>query len=211
MPQFAIRSKENRRSRITDKLLKRYEKYVQSIDDRNFGVLKFRESEDISLARKALRLAGDEMDLDLIIRRPRGFNELQFRLRDKKGSAVEMDRYSPRTERTIGHQGDLMAAREKSIKIWGLDRSEIDRIFDGSNSVVDKWRQHGVLPDAIAALDATTDLLCRYLKQDRIPNVVRRPIPARDEVSLIKMLKQGDSKTLLATCRDMFRFEQVHA
>lgn len=205
MPRFAIRSiKENGRSRITDPLLKRYEKYVQSIDDRNVGILKFRESEDISLARKALRLAGDEMDLDLIIWRPRGINELQFRLRDKKRSAIEMDRYSR-------HQGGLMAAREKTVRIWRLDRSEITHIFDGSNSVVHKWRQHGFLRDAIADLDEATDLLCLYLKQDRIPSVVRRPIPARDEVSLIKMLRQGDSKTLLATCRDMFRFEQVHA
>ena len=104
-----------------------------------------------------------------------------------------------------------MAAREKTIRIWRLDRSETDRIFDGSKSVVDKWRRHGFLPDAIADLDATTDLLCRYLKEDRIPSVVRRSIRARDEVSLIEMLEQGDSKTLLATCRDMFRFEQVHA
>lgn len=204
MPQFAIRSKENQRSRITDKPLNRYDKYVQSIDDRNLGILKFRESEDISLLRKTLQLAGDEMDLDLIIRRRRRFNELQFRLRDKKGSTVEMDRYSR-------HQDGLITAREKTIMIWGLDRSEITHIFDGSNSVVHKWRQHGFLRDAIADLDEATDLLCLYLKQDRIPSVVRRPIPARDEVSLIKMLRQGDSKTLLATCRDMFRFEQVHA
>lgn len=104
-----------------------------------------------------------------------------------------------------------MTVHEKTIGIWGLDRCEIDRIFDGSNSVVGKWRQQGFLPDTIAELDAATDLLCLYLKQDRIPSVVRRPIPARDEVSLIEMLEQGDSKTLLATCRDMFRFEQVQA
>lgn len=210
MPQFAIRSiKENGKSHITDTLLKRYEKYVQSIDDRNVGILKFRESEDISLARKALRLAGNEMDLDLIIWRPRGINELQFRLRDKTRTAIESD--SRRTEKTIGNRRDMMTAREETIRVWGLDSFEIDRIFDGPKSVVDKWRRHGFLPDAIADLDATTDRLRRYLKQDRIPSVVRRPIPARDEISLIAMLEQGDSKTLLATCRDMFRFEQVHA
>lgn len=104
-----------------------------------------------------------------------------------------------------------MTVCEKTIRLWGLDRSEIDRIFDGPKSIVDKWRRHGILPDAIAELDAATDLLCRYLKQDRIPSVVRRSIPARNEVSLIEMLEQGDSNTLLATCRDMFQFEQVQA
>ena len=99
---------------------------------------------------------------------------------------------------------------KRTIRIWRLSQAERERIFDGPDSVVDKWRQRGGLSEALAELDAATDVLCHYLKPDRIPTIVRKAIPARGDVSLLKMLEQGDAKTLVATCRDMFRFEQAH-
>lgn len=188
MPQFAIRS--TGKSGITDVLLKEYEKYVQSIDDHTMGILQFRETEDIALAREALRLAGKKLGLDLIVLRPRGRKVLQFRLNKK------------RVTRPL---------RNRTIRVWSLSRAETDRIFDGSQSVVAEWLKHGLLTEASTELDAATDLLCHYLKPDRIPTVVRKSIPALGDVSLLKMLKQGDTKTLIATCRDMFRFDQVHS
>ena len=56
-----------------------------------------------------------------------------------------------------------------------------------------------------------TDLLVRYLKRDRIPAVVRRPIPALGGVSLVELLGRGDTGAVLAACRDMFRFDQAQA
>ena len=200
MPRFATRS--IRKSGVSDALLKKYEKYVQRIDDDSIGSLKFRESEDISVARKALRTAGKKLGRDLIIRRPRGINNvLQFWLPDKK--------------RATGEAGSIVRhdrlVRERTIEIWRLNRDETDHIFDGPHSVVCKWRQSEVFSEALAELDAATALLYHYLKPDRIPAVVRKAIPARGDVSLIEMLEAGDAKTLIATCRDMFRFEQVHA
>ena len=63
---------------------------------------------------------------------------------------------------------------------------------------------------AISDLAAVTDLLVRYLKRDRVPAVVRRPIRALDNVYLMDFLQQGDTRTLLATCRDMFRFDHTY-
>lgn len=84
MPRFSIRQlKEVKEQGVTDALVEKYEKYVQRIDGNSVGQLKFRESEDISLAREALRLAGNKLGRDLIIRRPRGVeNVLEFRLRN---------------------------------------------------------------------------------------------------------------------------------
>lgn len=198
MPRFATRSIG--RSGIPDVLLKKYEKYVQSIDDDTFGSLKFHESEDLALARKALRMAGSKLGRDLTIWRPRGVNNvLQFRLPDKK--------------RTTGQANSIVhdRLRKRTIGIWRLNKAETDRIFEGPDSVVGKWRQSEVISEALAELDAATDLLCHYLKPDRIATVVRKTIPSRGDVSLLKMLEQGDAKTLIATCRDMFRFERVHA
>lgn len=195
MPRFATRS--IRKSSITP-ALKRYEKYVQSIDDDSVGSLTFRESEDISLHREALRVVSSKLGIDLIIRRPRGINnKLQFRLRDKKGKVDDTD----------GHQ---KIVRSVTISTWCLDSAETDRIFDGPDSVVGTWRQSGGLSKALAEIDTATNLLRHYLKPDRIPTVVRKSIPARGDVSLLAMLEQGDAKKLMATCRDMFRFEQTH-
>jgi hypothetical protein len=84
MPRFSTRLvKEVKEPGVTDTLVEKYEKYVQRIDGNSVGVLKFRESEDIALAREALRLAGDKLGRDLIVRRPRGVeNVLEFRLRN---------------------------------------------------------------------------------------------------------------------------------
>ena len=64
---------------------------------------------------------------------------------------------------------------------------------------------------AVAGLAAATDLLVRYLKRERIPAVVRRPIPALGGVSLMHLLDRGDTRKLQGACRDMFRFDRVHS
>lgn len=62
---------------------------------------------------------------------------------------------------------------------------------------------------AIADLAASTDLLVRYLKRDRIPAVVRRPVAALENRSLLDLLADGDTTTLLEACRDMFLFDRA--
>jgi hypothetical protein len=198
MPRFSTRLLKQPKKPGTDgisgALVRKYEKYIQCIDDDSIGELKFRESEDISRAREALRIAGNKLGRDLIIRRPRGVQDvLRFRLRDKSRAAA------------------MATVRTRTIATWDLSEAEADRIFGASRSVFDMWRQPGMLPQAISELDAATSLLHRYLRADRIPMVVRRPIQARDGLSLLEILEQGDTTSLLMTCRDMFQFEQVHA
>ena len=86
MPRFSIRPlKEVKEQGVTDALVEKYEKYVQRIDGNSVGELRFRESEDMSLARQALTLAGKKLGHDLIIRRPRGVeNVLTIRLKPTK-------------------------------------------------------------------------------------------------------------------------------
>ncbi|MEM9057167.1 MAG: hypothetical protein AAGD86_06805 [Pseudomonadota bacterium] len=102
---------------------------------------------------------------------------------------------------------------ERVLKVWGLSQSEAARLFGVSRQALSKWLEHGTPAErvnAIADLAAATDLLVRYLKRDRIPAVVRRPIPALSELSLVDLLAAGQSRLLLTTCRDMFRFGDAH-
>ena len=102
----------------------------------------------------------------------------------------------------------------RTTEAWGLSQAEAARLFGVSRQAVGKWRRRGVPPEragAVADLAAATDLLVRYLKRDRIPAVVRRPIPALGGVSLAELLGRGDTRAVLAACRDMFRFDQAQA
>ena len=102
----------------------------------------------------------------------------------------------------------------RTLEVWGLSQAESARLFGVSRQALAKWLQHGIPAErarAISDLAAATDLLVHYLKRDRVPAVVRRPINALEEASLMDLLARGDTRTLLATCRDMFRFEHTHA
>ena len=105
-------------------------------------------------------------------------------------------------------------ALTRTTETWGLSQAEAARLFGVSRQAIGKWRRRGVPPEragAVADLAAATDLLVRHLKRDRIPAVVRRPIPALGGVSLVELLGRGDTGAVLAACRDMFRFDQAHA
>ena len=88
MPRFSTRLVKQPKKPVTkgisDALVRKYETYIQRIDHDSLGELKFRESEDVSRAREALRIASNKLGRDLIIQRPRGVRDvLLFRLRDK--------------------------------------------------------------------------------------------------------------------------------
>ena len=102
----------------------------------------------------------------------------------------------------------------RTMEVWDLSQAEAARLFGVSRQALAKWVQHGIPSDrvrAVSDLAAATDVLVHYLKRDRIPAVVRRPIHALEEASLMDLLARGDTRTLLATCREMFRFEHTHA
>jgi predicted transcriptional regulator len=102
----------------------------------------------------------------------------------------------------------------RTMEVWGLSQSEAAHLFGVSRQALGKWLRQGIPTErtrAISDLAAATDLLVHYLKRDRIPAVVRRPAHALEEASLMDLLTRGDTRTLLATCRDMFRFERTHA
>ncbi len=83
-----------------------------------------------------------------------------------------------------------------------------------SRQAVGKWLRQGAPSDragAVADLSAATDLLVRHLERDRIPAVVRRPIPALGGESLVALWGRGETRTVLAACRDMFRFDRAPA
>ena len=98
------------------------------------------------------------------------------------------------------------------LKVWSLSQAEAARLFGVSRQAVSKWAVKGPpaeRTESIADLAAATDLLVHYLKRDRIPAAVRRPIPACSGASLLELIGKGDTREALAVCRAMFSFERV--
>ncbi len=104
------------------------------------------------------------------------------------------------------------ASFARTLEVWNVSQTEAARFFGVSRQAVNKWLRQGIplkRAGVISDLATATDLLVMHLKRDRIPVVVRRPIQALGGVTLMDLLAQSDTRTLLATCRDMFRFEQA--
>jgi len=98
------------------------------------------------------------------------------------------------------------------LSAWGLSRTEAARRFGVSKRTLDEWLKKGAPTkrrESLADLSAATDVLTHYLKHDRIPAVVRRPIPEKDNNSLCDLLAQGKTGEILETCRNMFDFRAV--
>lgn len=99
------------------------------------------------------------------------------------------------------------------LSVWDLSRAEAARAFGVSRQALSKWLQHGVpaeRSEAIADVAAATDVLVHHLKRDRIPAVVRRTAAELGKRSLLELLAAGETRVLLAACREMFRFEQAN-
>lgn len=151
--------------------------------------------------------------------RPEEAAERVFRAREQ--DSEWLDRFA---ECLVGYRQGLaggtdLAARQsdsdlmRTLGVWQLSQAKAAALFGVSRQAFAKWLQRGVPAGhavAVADLKAATALLERYLKRDRIPAVVRRPIRKLDGVSLLDLLGQGDTNRLLSACREMFDFERAH-
>lgn len=108
----------------------------------------------------------------------------------------------------------LVDELHRLMAVWGLNTSELARLFGISRQAAAKWLVLGPpnhRAPAIADLAAMTDVLEHYLKSERIPAVVRRPAPAMADRSLVELIEQGDARAALDAVRAMFQFTDLHS
>jgi len=100
------------------------------------------------------------------------------------------------------------------LDVWGLSQSAAAEMLGVSRQAISKWLRRGVPEErlqAVADLSAATDLLMRYLKDGRIPAVVRRPSPGLGRKSLLELAAAGRTRDVLTACREMFGFGEALA
>jgi len=123
-------------------------------------------------------------------------------------SPLWLDRFAAELDRRRG-VGDL----RRMLEVWGLNQSDAARMFSVSRQAIAKWLATGPPPEraaALADLSAATDLLVRYLRRERVPAVVRRPVDAAGGRTLLQIATSSPAEAL-ARCREMFDFAQVQA
>jgi hypothetical protein len=76
-------------------------------------------------------------------------------------------------------------------EILQLSGPELGSVFGVSRQAIDQWRDNGVPPEKLAAIDRvseTVDELSKRFKPLRLPAIVRAPMPILDNRSILRTL-----------------------
>lgn len=101
---------------------------------------------------------------------------------------------------------------ERLTTLWGLSNAEAARMFGVSRQAFSKWLKNGIPSarvEAVADLDAATDILDRKLKRERIPAVVRRAAPSLKGTSLYEMACEGRHREVREAVATMFDLRRI--
>lgn len=101
---------------------------------------------------------------------------------------------------------------ERLVVLWGLSGAAAARLFGVSRQAFAKWLHAGPPAERtpqVADLAASTEIMARYLKRERIPAVVRRPAPALGGRSLLELAQEGRTAEVLRHVRAMFDLRRV--
>ncbi len=85
-------------------------------------------------------------------------------------------------------------------EIWGLSETEVASLLQS---------RRGSSTNAIDALGTATEVLTRRVRRERIPEVVRRPVPMLGGRSLLELAIAGDYAGVLRAVETMFDLGRV--
>jgi len=101
---------------------------------------------------------------------------------------------------------------ERLMRVFGLSKSELGRLFRVRRQAVDGWLMRGVpaeRQDKLATLLALADLLERKLKSDRVPGIARRPTDAYGGQTMLELIAEDRHRALLGIVRASFDWSQA--
>lgn len=101
MPVFSQQPKETKkpgRPGIPQEIVDEYKQYVQELEKGSIGRLEFKQDEDITQARKALKEAGIQLKKQVKIRKPRGEDGVLLFERAARKRRAAAQKTAPRKE-----------------------------------------------------------------------------------------------------------------
>lgn len=96
---------------------------------------------------------------------------------------------------------------ERTMRLWDISAAQLGAMFGVSRQAATKWLREGPPAqrrDQVAVLDQCTDLLDRWIKRERIPAVVRRPVDVHGGRTRLEVALAGEFEQLRDELLDTF-------
>ncbi len=101
---------------------------------------------------------------------------------------------------------------QRTVRLWDLSATQLGKMFGISRQAASKWLAEGVPAsrrDQVALLGQATDLLDQWVKRERIPAVVRRPVEALGGRTRLEVALAGEFETLRDELYDTFDLTRI--
>jgi hypothetical protein len=101
---------------------------------------------------------------------------------------------------------------QRCARLWDVSATQIGEMFGVSRQAAAKWMSDGppaARSDQIALLDQATDILDRWIKRERVPAVVRRPVESLAGRSRLDVALAGAFEVLRDELADTFDVTRI--
>jgi hypothetical protein len=101
---------------------------------------------------------------------------------------------------------------QRTVRLWDLSATQLGQMFGISRQAASKWLAEGAPAsrrDQVALLGQATDLLDQWVKRERIPAVVRRPVGVLDGRSRLDVALAGEFELLRDELADTFDLTRI--
>lgn len=101
---------------------------------------------------------------------------------------------------------------QRTVRLWDISATQLGQMFGISRQAAAKWLADGAPAsrrDQVAVLGQATDLLDQWVKRERIPAVVRRPVEVLAGRSRLEVALAGEFEVLRDELYDTFDLTRI--
>ncbi len=101
---------------------------------------------------------------------------------------------------------------QRTVRLWDISASQLGEMFGISRQAASKWLTDGAPAgrrDQVALLGQATDLLDQWVKRERIPAVVRRPVEQLGGRTRLELALAGEFELVRDELADTFDLTRV--
>jgi hypothetical protein len=101
---------------------------------------------------------------------------------------------------------------QRTVRLWDISATQLGEMFGISRQAASKWLSDGAPAgrrDQVALLGQATDLLDQWVKRERIPAVVRRPVERLGGRSRLEVALAGELDVVRDELADTFDLTRI--
>jgi hypothetical protein len=101
---------------------------------------------------------------------------------------------------------------QRTVRLWDVSATQLGQMFGISRQAASKWLSDGPPAqrrDQVALLGQATDLLDQWVKRERIPAVVRRPVASLGGRTRLDVVLEGEFALLRDELADTFDLTRI--